>query len=266
MSKKITNYKVVDTRTVYETTDYSMFKVNENNRQLSESNVRDLMTAITINNLLIINPVIISDAKWMIDGHHRLEACKRLNKPINFIMIDMDDPYAPQSMSSAGSNWSQANHFEAWVARGKPEYIKLKTLLDEYKFIKLRWAIRSLSDGSSNKSVFSTGNMVLKNVFHFRTVGNAATKLYNVLVTKTSKTEATRIVNDRMLTCLHNLINVLNVDEKPLLEKLIANQYKLYPCTTNKQVIGMIEKIVNYNSRKPVDFGRDLVEVGIYLK
>ena len=65
-------------KNVYKTTDYGQFKNIEGNRGINLKHVNTLVTSITEKDLQI--PIIVDQNMRVVDGQHRLEAYKKLNK------------------------------------------------------------------------------------------------------------------------------------------------------------------------------------------
>lgn len=70
--------------TIYSTTDVSLFYKNKDNRKLRESNVKQIQNFIEIGFGIFPLVVNFDGERYMIlDGHHRFEAIKRINKKLN---------------------------------------------------------------------------------------------------------------------------------------------------------------------------------------
>ena len=81
--KKATKYEFI---TVFETSDFSIFNLNPCNRKINEKKVKDFMSQDIKD---VIYPV--SSTGEILDGQHRIEACKRLGKSVKFQIIDNAD-------------------------------------------------------------------------------------------------------------------------------------------------------------------------------
>jgi uncharacterized protein (DUF1015 family) len=70
--------------TIYSTTDVSLFYKNKDNRILRESDVKQIQNFIEIGHGIFPLVVNFDGERYMIlDGHHRFEAIKRINKKLN---------------------------------------------------------------------------------------------------------------------------------------------------------------------------------------
>ena len=79
MNKKAINVMVTD--------EYDLFKTLEGNRRVLDLRARRIIRSIEKVGY-VINPIIVNEKYEVIDGQGRLEALKRLNLPVYYIMIE----------------------------------------------------------------------------------------------------------------------------------------------------------------------------------
>jgi len=113
------------------TKDYAMFKHIAGNRELIEPNIQ------AIRNQLLDKgqqqPIIVNERNEIIDGQHRLEACKRLKMPVQYIKragANLDDVI---STNIVGKKWSLMDYINRFAVEGKTDYIKLQKFIIEAK-------------------------------------------------------------------------------------------------------------------------------------
>ena len=71
--------------TIYETTDYAMFKALNGNRRLNIHHANRLMKSIEQESLCV--PIIINENYEVIDGQHRLYCWEKLGLPAYYVLI-----------------------------------------------------------------------------------------------------------------------------------------------------------------------------------
>ena len=81
---------------IYTTSDLNIFRIAKN-RPLSELHVKRMMKKD------ISEPIIVDSDMNVLDGQHRLEACRRANKPIRYV-LNKRYPILV-SLHKAGSTW-----------------------------------------------------------------------------------------------------------------------------------------------------------------
>lgn len=113
------------------TSDYGMFKHINGNRDLLESNIQAIMNQLRERGQQ--QPIIINDRNEVIDGQHRLEACKRLKMPIQYIKrsgATLDDVI---STNIVGKKWGVQDYINRFVAEGNENYVQLQNFLEHAK-------------------------------------------------------------------------------------------------------------------------------------
>jgi ParB-like nuclease domain len=119
---------------IKKTTDYSIFKKLDGNRGIVRSHVNKLVEAIRIDNQLELHPIVINKDYAVIDGQHRLEAAKRLSKPIYYLKSDTVSDLHLVECNSNQKTFKMSNFVDFFALKDKnPEYIQLKNLFDNHK-------------------------------------------------------------------------------------------------------------------------------------
>lgn len=120
---------------VYVTKDYSIFKTMEGNRKTNSANKKALMKSMS--ERYYMNPILVNEDMYIIDGQHRKEVCEELKLPVYYIIqkdLGLEDV---KRINSASKVWKTADYLTSNTRDDNPnkdsyEFInKLKT---EYKF------------------------------------------------------------------------------------------------------------------------------------
>ena len=109
------------TITVYETDNFDMFKLNKYNRKISQRKV-DMFKKQDLKD--VIYPV--NSKGEILDGQHRIMACKALNQKIRFMIIDNADECYIHNINTVGSVWTTANFVDYYAAKKQRDYELLK--------------------------------------------------------------------------------------------------------------------------------------------
>jgi hypothetical protein len=78
---------------IQSTTDYTIFHSIPGNRKVIKSHVQKLIASIQTENRLHLHPIIVKEANgryYVKDGQHRLEAARRLNYPVYYVLDEGD--------------------------------------------------------------------------------------------------------------------------------------------------------------------------------
>lgn len=124
--------QIKNSQKVYETKDYKIFKTLNGNRPINLSHVKRLKVSIAEKPIDI--PIIVNEKMQVIDGQHRLEALKELNKPVRYLKnygLNLKDV---QKLNTTSQKWNMDAYLESYILLGYPEYVKYKAFYDEYGF------------------------------------------------------------------------------------------------------------------------------------
>lgn len=119
---------------VRKTTNYTTFQNLNGNRFIREAHVRRLMKSFErYPNMAPARPVLINDKQEIIDGQHRVEACKRLKMPIYYMIIPGLGISDARTLNALQSVWGLLDYAESFAMSGVEEYKEFLELYNEYK-------------------------------------------------------------------------------------------------------------------------------------
>ena len=99
---------------IHKTEDYSFFSFVKGNRPLR--NTKKLEKSILELDLTMYNPIMVDEDYNIIDGQHRFIACKRLGKPIYYVVMEEED--AKKAMMLLNINlraWKQEEYLNFYA-------------------------------------------------------------------------------------------------------------------------------------------------------
>lgn len=111
------------------TSDYNMFKHIAGNRELVETNIQSIANQLRIRGQQ--QPIIINERNEVIDGQHRLEACKRLKMPIQYIKRPGANLEDVISTNIVGKKWTSKDYINRFASEGKQDYVQLQKFIKE---------------------------------------------------------------------------------------------------------------------------------------
>lgn len=138
--------------TIYETTDYDMFKFIKGNRSLKENQVERLVESIKDKNLLDVNPIIVNKNLEVIDGQSRLMAAKQLNVPIFYTVAKAANLEDVRLLNINVKTWGMEDYLDSYLAQNIPDYYTLKKFHEEYA-IPITISLQLLSGMSDRQEV-----------------------------------------------------------------------------------------------------------------
>jgi hypothetical protein len=115
------------------TSDYDVFKPSKENRSIRQSNLNKIAKSFKKRPAQRYCPIVVDKNYQVIDGQHRLEACRILNLPVYFWVADSKDIDLAQ-MNYNQCPWDSLNFVEYYAKKGLPSY---KLLLADVKATKI---------------------------------------------------------------------------------------------------------------------------------
>ena len=256
--------ELIRTENVYSTTDYSIFNISEMNRIIKLGNVSAIKNSILLNGQQ--KPIIIDSDFFIIDGQHRFSALKSICMPVEFIFannLGQTEKEKLNVMESQNTSFSWSN-YEKLVLRAKIDdnYLRLKNLVDNFGFpivstCNILWGrqvylkakhIKNDVTKLSGKSIgFSTNDMIITNEMVMNSIWRFENFKDLALIHQVFK--RANVISSLMMLNKHQGLNFNHLIEK-------ANKYssKITDLTDSSKIIPFIEKLYNYNSKKPVYF------------
>ena len=111
------------------TRDYDLFRIKPSNRPIDGQHVKRLKRSLEAKNRMNDFPVIVNRNMEVIDGQHRLEACKEMGIPVHYKIVDdlIDDDMV--RLNVASKRWSYNDVLNYYVSQGNKEYMRLNNLI-----------------------------------------------------------------------------------------------------------------------------------------
>lgn len=188
------------------TEDLSVFKTIDCNRAVSQSKVQQLISSINEHNLLSVNPIIVNDNMEVIDGQHRLEACRQMFIGVYFVRTAEKDTKAIiPLLNSNRANWTIDDYFNFHANTGVEAYVELRQFMADHCIDNLSLAFILYSNSKTKAKDFKAGSLV-KDDKHWATVFELEKRGGVALEEYPQK-------------CLIGLLNYLNKRQKPIDEK-----------------------------------------------
>ena len=120
---------------VFETSDYSMFKILYGNRSTHPLHVHRLTKSMKERHL--VSPIIVNERMEVIDGQHRLEASKASGVPVRYIVVPGYGLQEVQRLNASSSNWTKMDYLESYAKMGLPAYVTMLDFMRRHKVFSL---------------------------------------------------------------------------------------------------------------------------------
>lgn len=221
--------------------DYEMFKTLASNRKVNNLHLRRLKASMQIKQLVI--PIIVNEQYQIIDGQHRLQACKELELPVYFIITpgaDMNDVHLANSVAKV---WAVEDYLSSYCDMGLDDYVIYRKFRNKYRF------------GHKENMLLLQGGMYMRT--GLQTVHQ---DFYQGLFRVTDLEYAYELADKiyqleplysgfmrRCFVCAMNAANKnKSFDFEHFVKALGYQSRKLVDCVSTRQYLLLIEEIYNY--------------------
>lgn len=161
--------------TTQHTSNYKMFRILPDNRPISRAHVQDLIKSFQENpDLIELRPILVNDDMEVVDGQHRLEACKAVGIAVPYQIVPHLTIETAQLMNALQRPWRLIDFIHSYAGSGRPEYQQLERWMDTYApigpTVALSYASKTQSHQRSFKQAARLGQLDLlpKNVVEDR--------------------------------------------------------------------------------------------------
>ncbi len=200
---------------IYETTDYSKFRVIIGNRKVEPSRVKNIVNSIQAVGFRMV-PIVVNKKMEVIDGQGRLAALRELGMPVYYI-IDHDAGIEECQWLNIGcKNWNIRDFINCYAACGDDNYIALLSLYDEYSKEVGVDTVLAVADAAYTNHV---NDVVKIRQFKMKITVSEAAKRLDYLKRFTAKVEAAGGRVREMYSAILFASDVEGVDRDRLAEK-----------------------------------------------
>ena len=226
------------------TNDYEKFKKLLGNRSVTNQRVNAIINSIQKVGY-ITSPIIVNERMEVIDGQGRLEALKRLNLPVEYIVHTGIGIKECISMNVHQTNWRDIDYIKSHADNKNENYIKLLNLINDYP----QFGLGVMATAIKNTSRFYSQDIQEGNfIFTDTEYMEAKTKLeYLKRYDEIFKIAAGRknVLEQSIIYCY----TMPEVDKETLFIKIKNNIEKMLTYDTILTCMGAIEKIYNKGNR-----------------
>lgn len=231
--------------TLKETTVYSCFVYNKEQRPIDAKHVRDLMDSMNTFGFLPSKPVqTYQEGKRfvIIDGHHRFVAAKNLGIPVIYISEPKSHAESMAKVNGLQKTWQLKNYLTQYASRGIPSYREL----EEYH--RLGFSIQQAAKMLAGLSAAGYGGSKVSADLRDGTFKVVTREKIEVIAQflrgEGHKNKAFSTTN--FITAFEICLRVDGFDSDQLSRKLSLNPKTLAKTASVDQMIDQIDEIYNY--------------------
>jgi hypothetical protein len=148
---------------ILQTTNYSIFKFINFNRDFKSRQLEKLKKVLRVNNLLHLHPILVNEDMEVISGQHRLMAAKELRLPIFYMKTDVEYDHILDA-NNVQLRSSIMDIVKYYAVKDKlVDYLKLKEYLENCKVsTKAFFALYMGDAGTTTLEAIYYGRFILR--------------------------------------------------------------------------------------------------------
>ena len=249
---------------VYETRNYKMFKKLLGNRDVTEARI--LKITESINNVgYVLNPCVINGKNEVIDGQGRIEALKRLNMPVHYVIDKNAGLEQCVQLNINGTKWTTADFIESYVHQGNINYINLKSLIDEYQGFPIKviaYAVNGkINDGALKNKIIRRNYIINGNFSCNEEQKKIADKKLKYLEPFLPISKIVNGSSEMFLIAITFAAFDCDTKRDRLYKKIFELQQDIVPFTNLRTALKSVSAVYNHSFRgKKVDFEFEYVK------
>ena len=167
-------------RDINYSSDYSMFKFLDQNRETMDRHIADLAASIKESGQ--IHAIVVNDKFEIIDGQNRFKACKLLGIPVMYIQNKTASIKDVILMNNTQVGWKMRDYLRCFSNKkhdNYAEYVDVNDFMEEYK-LNFSITLYLLSDARSDeygRVAFKKGTFKVKNMAKAKKMANVLVKI-----------------------------------------------------------------------------------------
>lgn len=229
---------------IFYTTDYGIFKELLGNRDIDENHVKNLIKQMRQEYLF--DPIQVNEKMEIIDGQHRLAACKELGLPVHYFIVKGAGLQQTQKQNALSKKWSMKDVLDSFCKRGFENYLQVRKFMSDTSFtLNHSISILNLTDSGGDVNLnFRNGNFQIKNINKSRIIAKDLIKLREIVN-----------LNDNIIfrAFFYLLVNSKDFDTNVFMQKMEYQSQKFKKQRDRALQIENIEEIYNYKNQNKVN-------------
>lgn len=245
---------------VYKTNDLSIFKMVSGNRVPNPQHVKRLKTSILQNGMLC-NPILVNEEMQVIDGQHRLLACKETKSSIFYIILDGYSLREVHTLNLNQKNWTKKDFMDGYADMGIESYIRLREFVDKNEDYNFTDCISFCSNRSASDNSVSTKSKLIRPELSKQEFFEEGTWKGKDFKLAQEWAEKIRLIKPYYIgynksTFVKTMITLFKnekFDYSEFMHKVRLQPKALVDCANVEQQKMLIEEIYNYRSRQKIN-------------
>lgn len=229
---------------IHTESNYKQFRILKGNRPLVPGKVKKLIDTVKSGlNLFQYCPILVNEDMYVIDGQHRLEACKQLKFTVYYVIVPNISLVQIAQMNAVSTRWKASDFFNCFIQTGNKDYEVLKDFQTRYN-LSINAACSLLMNGSAPTGGDASGTFK-EGKFQVRHKEKAE-KIMKAVYDYSQCVEDDKILGNRnFIRAIQILLATEPYKHKEVVDKLLSKKSKIQVKSDYKQFIFHIEELFN---------------------
>ena len=242
---------------IYTTTNYDMFKKLRGNRQVADSRANNIAESMSIVGVQP-SPILVNGNFEVIDGQGRLEACRRLGRPVYFTIKDNIGLSECIAMNTTATVWTLHDYVVSYAVKGNPNYQLLERQIKENPSLSLSVLAQVFCKKvASNKSI----EIAVKSGTYEAEITQSTIGCMNFIKQAKEELKRNSLDTSKSIPALVVLFKCGLIDSNKMLCQLTKYGATMKDATKVADVVDELQKVYNFRSREPVYFRDKYIEL-----
>lgn len=252
---------------IQQTTDYSKFKRVRGNREIIGLHAKRIAESMDDHDLHKYQPVMVSEDGYIIDGQHRVEARRLLNKPVLYVEVEGMDLQDIQRLNANIRPWAVNDFVESYCKLGKEQYKKLKAFAQKHEitYILAAQLLRGeqVRQGGDHVKAGSGVEELQKDIIHIVKTGKFTItnqKYADDMVVKIKEIQPfteSKVWRNRAFIAALQMVYAKGITHEVFMKNLerwhLATNSKIQRQLNRRGFLLALDQIANYGRKKPVN-------------
>ena len=221
--------------------DYKEFKIITSNREISPTKVRHIMKSIKEMDLTEANPIIVNQNFEVLDGQHRLEACKLLKLPIYWHQVPVNGltDKAMILLNANQQSWTQTDYVRHYAKKGVDSYKIVLNMVNNRGY-SMSCALSMCSQQGSSTTGVKNGTMKIGKIPIYIIDG----------VLKEFRSIISWNIDTKLVRAVVRLLKSTEYDHRQDFVKISAQRYNMVRFADDRDYVKFFEECLNKGKMK----------------
>lgn len=227
--------------------DYGMFHFLRGNRDLNETKIKKIIKSVESGlDFFKYCPIMVNEDYFIIDGQHRFYVCKKLKRPVYFVVVPNFSLRQVAEINNNQTRWKATDYMNCYIDANvnREDYQYLANFIKLHKLnisIAVNMLMYGRVGGGGNTDAFKDGNFTVKFADFASNIISKA---------KDYEPFGADFRGRQFLQAIEKLLLSEKYDHNAVIEKLKKHNLQVEKQSSYKEYLKHLEELYNYRNAK----------------